>query len=218
MAIRGGGPHVVVRPGGVWPRLFFFDPKRDAPGAAVAKGLDAPQNDTVSNRSPDVEARFDDYDNPQKDLVLAVRAVMLDADPRLGECIKWKAPTVTYRGNLASFFPNAKKHVALMFHTGASLEDPFHLLEGEGAKRPSRRSSPHTPTSARRPRPFRPWSGPGSTPGSRAGDGARGQSAALWVSCEPSLGHLAKSYVPLNFSTSARDDLRERTVPPNGGG
>ena len=82
---------------------------------------------------PTVDAWFDGYDNPQKDLVLAVRDVMLGADARIGECIKWQAPTFTYQGNIASFFPKSKKHVSLMFHTGASLPDPEGILEGEGA-------------------------------------------------------------------------------------
>ena len=82
---------------------------------------------------PEVDAWFDRYDNPQKDLVMAVRDVVLEADARVGECIKWQAPTFTFKGNIASFFPKAKKHVSLMFHTGASLPDPQQILEGDGA-------------------------------------------------------------------------------------
>lgn len=81
---------------------------------------------------PAVDAWFDAYDNPQKELVRAVRRVMLDADPRVSETIKWKAPTFMYRGNIASFYPRSTKHVALMFHSGASLPDPSGILEGEG--------------------------------------------------------------------------------------
>lgn len=87
----------------------------------------------VSNRSSAVDAWLDRYDNPQKPLVEAVRDVVLDADPRVSETIKWQAPTFVFRGNIASFFPKAKAHVALMFHTGASLDDPSGLLEGNGA-------------------------------------------------------------------------------------
>lgn len=49
------------------------------------------------------------------------------------ECVKWHAPTFTYEGNIGSFFPMARKHVSLMFHTGATLPDPHHILEGDGA-------------------------------------------------------------------------------------
>lgn len=86
----------------------------------------------MDNRDPAVDAWFETYDNPQKDLVQAVRRVMLEADPRISETIKWQAPTFMYKGNLASFYPRSTKHVSLMFHTGASLPDPTGLLEGEG--------------------------------------------------------------------------------------
>lgn len=82
----------------------------------------------MDNRSPEVET----YENPQKELVRAVRSVILDVDSRMSEAIKWKAPTFMFRGNLASFYPRSTKHVALMFHTGATLPDPTGLLEGEG--------------------------------------------------------------------------------------
>lgn len=84
------------------------------------------------NRNPDVDAWFATYDNPQKELVQAVREVILDADERIAEAIKWQAPTFMYKGNLASFYPKTKTHASLMFHTGASLPDPTGLLEGEG--------------------------------------------------------------------------------------
>jgi hypothetical protein len=89
-------------------------------------------DDYMSNRSPEVDAWFGGYENPQKDLVQAVRTVLLDADDRLAEAIKWKAPTFVYKGNLASFFPKSTKHVTLMFHTGATLPDPDRILEGDG--------------------------------------------------------------------------------------
>lgn len=79
-----------------------------------------------------VDAWFENYDNPQKELVDAVRRVILAADDRVTETIKWQAPTFVYRGNIASFFPKSKAHVSLMFHTGASLPDRDGILEGEG--------------------------------------------------------------------------------------
>ena len=54
------------------------------------------------------------------------------ADPRLDECITWQAPTFTYKGNLASFFPKSKSHVSLMFHKGAAIEGDFPNLVGDG--------------------------------------------------------------------------------------
>lgn len=86
----------------------------------------------MTNRNPAVDDWFDAYDNPLKDLVQQVRTVILDSDERVTEVIKWRAPTFVYKGNMASFFPKAKKHVTLMFHQGASIDDPHGLLEGDG--------------------------------------------------------------------------------------
>ena len=55
-----------------------------------------------------VNAWMDQYDNPRKDLVQAIRGVIMAADDRISEDIKWQAPTFVYKGNLASFFPKAK--------------------------------------------------------------------------------------------------------------
>ena len=72
------------------------------------------------------------YDNPMKPVVQAMREAILAADPRLGECIKWQAPTFTYKGNMASFFPKSKAHASLMFHKGAEIPGDFPGLEGDG--------------------------------------------------------------------------------------
>jgi hypothetical protein len=61
-----------------------------------------------------------------------VRAIILKADTRMTECIKWSSPTFMYQGNLASFNPSAKRHVSLMFHTGAKIPGKHPCLEGGG--------------------------------------------------------------------------------------
>jgi hypothetical protein len=106
---------------------------------------------SVVQHDPLVDAWFDHYDNPQKPLVMAVRDVVLEADPRVTECIKWQAPTFTYRGNIASFFPKSKKHVSLMFHTGATLPDPIGILEGEGETSRSLKIADHEDLAAKTP-------------------------------------------------------------------
>ncbi|MCA9572805.1 MAG: DUF1801 domain-containing protein, partial [Myxococcales bacterium] len=80
----------------------------------------------------EVDAWFEAYDNPMKPVVQRVRSVILAADPRMAECIKWSAPTFTFGGNLASFNPRAKKHASLLFHTGASIPGDFPHLTGTG--------------------------------------------------------------------------------------
>ena len=84
------------------------------------------------NSNSDVDDWMAGYDNPQKDLVQAIREVILGADERIDESIKWSAPTFTYKGNLASFFPKSRKHASLMFHKGATIEGDFPSLAGDG--------------------------------------------------------------------------------------
>lgn len=86
----------------------------------------------MGTRNPEVDAWFEQYSNPQRDLVQAVRDAVLDADERVTETVKWQAPTFVYKGNIASFYPKTKTHASLMFHRGAALDDPDGLLEGEG--------------------------------------------------------------------------------------
>lgn len=79
-----------------------------------------------------VDDWMEKYDNPQKQVVEAVRQTILKADKRIDETIKWQAPTFTYKGNLASFYPKSRGHVSLMFHVGAQIPGDFPSLEGTG--------------------------------------------------------------------------------------
>ena len=83
-------------------------------------------------KNKEVEAWFARYENPMKEVVLRIREIVLNADPRIEECIKWQAPTFTFRGNLASFFPKSKQHASLMFHQGALIPGKHSRLEGSG--------------------------------------------------------------------------------------
>jgi uncharacterized protein YdhG (YjbR/CyaY superfamily) len=83
-------------------------------------------------RNKDVDAWFARYENPMKEVVLRVREIVLGADSRIEECIKWQAPTFTFEGNLASFFPKSKQHASLMFHLGARIPGSHPRLEGSG--------------------------------------------------------------------------------------
>jgi hypothetical protein len=86
----------------------------------------------MGERNPEVDAWFETYDNPMKEAVLRTREILLAADPRIGETIKWSTPTFTYRGNLVSVQPRAKQFVSLLFHTGASIPGEHPILEGGG--------------------------------------------------------------------------------------
>jgi uncharacterized protein YdhG (YjbR/CyaY superfamily) len=83
-------------------------------------------------KSKEVEAWLARYQNPMKEVVLRIREIILEADQRIDECIKWQAPTFAFQGNLASFFPKSKQHASLMFHLGARIPGDHPRLEGSG--------------------------------------------------------------------------------------
>lgn len=83
-------------------------------------------------KSAEVDAWFEKYDNPMKDVLLYVRDAVLESESRIEECIKWQSPTFTYKGNIASFNPRSKKHASLMFHNGADIPGDFPHLGGDG--------------------------------------------------------------------------------------
>ncbi len=83
-------------------------------------------------KQKEVEDWLKKYENPMKPVVLKLREIILNADTRIDECIKWQAPTFTYKGNMASFFPKSKNHASLLFHQGAKIPGSHKLLVGEG--------------------------------------------------------------------------------------
>lgn len=84
------------------------------------------------NKNPEVDQYLDKKAHPLTTEIERVREIVLAADDRIEETIKWSSPTFMYKGNIASFFMNAKKLVSLMFHKGATIDDPHGLLEGDG--------------------------------------------------------------------------------------
>ena len=81
--------------------------------------------------STEVDAWFAARDHPLTDAMQLARRLILEADPRVTESIKWKTPTFSFQGNIVSFNP-AKKLVSLLFHRGAEIPGQFPRLEGDG--------------------------------------------------------------------------------------
>ena len=84
------------------------------------------------NINPEVEELLEKKQHPLDAEIRRVREIILSSDERVEEAVKWSSPTFIYKGNIASFFMNTKKHVSLMFHKGATIDDPGGLLEGDG--------------------------------------------------------------------------------------
>ncbi len=84
------------------------------------------------NINPKVDEYLTKKNHPMTNEIQRVREIILGTDSRVEETIKWSSPTFMYKGNIASFFMNAKKFVSLMFHKGALIDDQTGLLEGDG--------------------------------------------------------------------------------------
>jgi len=60
------------------------------------------------------------------------RQVILGADRRLAEYIKYGSVIFGYQGDFASFVQAKKKTVSIMFNRGAHIKGDFPSLEGTG--------------------------------------------------------------------------------------
>lgn len=83
------------------------------------------------NYSDEVEQWLVERDHPLDDAMRRAREVILGADERVTECIKWKTPTFVFNGNIASFNPS-KNVVSLLFHRGSEIPGKHPRLEGDG--------------------------------------------------------------------------------------
>lgn len=83
------------------------------------------------NRDPDVDRWFEEREHPLDAALQRAREIILGADERVTESIKWKTPTFAFRGNIASFSPS-KNVVSIMFHRGAEIPGNHPRLEGDG--------------------------------------------------------------------------------------
>jgi hypothetical protein len=79
----------------------------------------------------DVDRWLDEADHPLDPVMRRAREIILGADERVTESIKWKTPTFAYKGNIASFNPS-KRVVSIMFHRGAEIPGDHPRLEGDG--------------------------------------------------------------------------------------
>lgn len=78
-----------------------------------------------------------------KEIIEALRVLILKTDKQIGEHIKWNSPAFYYTGEMKAFDAkeykrdlvvanlSQKNHVLLVFPTGASLNDTLGLLEGD---------------------------------------------------------------------------------------
>lgn len=95
--------------------------------------------------SAGVDAYMQKLDHPLKDVLEALRKVILSVDSELGEHIKWNAPSFLYIGEMRPFDPKEYKRyvtvsnlfqkdcIRLVFPSGARINDTSGLLSGDYA-------------------------------------------------------------------------------------
>lgn len=80
----------------------------------------------------EVERWFKEVKPPAEKALRRVREIILGADSRMGEYVKYRTVQFGYRGDLASFVQYDKPGVNLMFNRGARIPGKFPHLEGTG--------------------------------------------------------------------------------------
>lgn len=71
----------------------------------------------------DVESFLAALEHPRRAEILALRRLILDADPRIAEGIKWNAPSFRTTEWFATFHLRAKSGVQIILHFGARVRD-----------------------------------------------------------------------------------------------
>lgn len=102
-----------------------------------SKGSDTKSTKRTAPES--VETFLSSLDHPSKPEILALRQVILAADPTIAESIKWKAPSFYTSEHFATMNLRVKEGIAVILHfgakksdistTGVAIPDPDSLIE-----------------------------------------------------------------------------------------
>ena len=100
---------------------------------------------TKASEPEKVDSYMEKLDYPLKNVAQAVRELILNTDPEIGEEIKWNAPTFFYTGEMRPFDPKEYKRylivfnlfqkdcLRLVFPSGARVNETSGLLTGSYA-------------------------------------------------------------------------------------
>lgn len=103
----------------------------------------SPLTKTIKSDSELVTEHIQKLSPVYKEIIEALRVLILKTDNEIGEHIKWNSPAFYYIGQMKSFDPKdykrdlivtnfrQKDHVLLIFPTGAKINDTSGLLEGD---------------------------------------------------------------------------------------
>ena len=100
--------------------------KKKAP-AKKARAPKEPVNDSAG-----VDAYMKKLKHPLKAEMEAVRSIILKANSKMGERVKWNAPSFFHRVDMAAFNPRAQDFVQVIFvFPPGTMIDDATLLEGD---------------------------------------------------------------------------------------
>jgi hypothetical protein len=93
----------------------------------TAKTKSTPKADVAGNASKLIDQRIRELDGWRGETLARVRALILEADPKVTEEWKWSNPVWSHDGIICTG-EAYKKAVKLTFARGASIPDPQHLF------------------------------------------------------------------------------------------
>ena len=76
-----------------------------------------------------VDEFMDKLEHPLRAEMEAVRSIIVNANSKMEEDVKWGGPSFFYKEDLATFNPRIKNYVALIFHKGELLNIKSDFLE-----------------------------------------------------------------------------------------
>lgn len=104
-----------------------------------AKGSDTRSTKRTASTPETVDTFLASLDHPSKQEILALRKIILAADPTIAESIKWNAPSFYTSEHFATMNLRAKTGIGVILHfgakkrdissTGVAIPDPDSLLE-----------------------------------------------------------------------------------------
>jgi len=83
-------------------------------------------------KNAEVERWFAEKKLPNEKPIRRLREILLAADPRISDYIKYGSLLLGYEGDLVSLVQAQKKNINLMFNNGAKIPGNFPHLEGNG--------------------------------------------------------------------------------------
>jgi ketosteroid isomerase-like protein len=140
---------LTVRDGMIASSVFVTD---TAALRDVRRRLSATEVAARMNRNPAVDQWLDAADDPMGATMRRARDIILDADGRVTESIKWKTPTFAYKGQHRQLQPVEERH---QHHVPPGLRDPGRPSSPRGRRQARPHHALHRPRPARG-RPSRP--------------------------------------------------------------